>query len=75
MPVSLIKTALSWDIDVTNKEVECDKLDEFCDLFNLTNLITSPTCFTKTHNSTIDLIIVIRNVKIVWKHGPDLVEL
>ena len=35
MSVSLIKTALSWDIDVTNKEAECDKLDEFCDLFNL----------------------------------------
>ena len=34
-----------------------DKLDEFCDFLNLTNLITSPTCFTKTHKSTIDLIL------------------
>ena len=45
-----------FNIDVTNRGVEFDKLDEFCDLFNLTNLITSPTCFTKIHKSTIDLI-------------------
>ena len=43
--------------DVANRGVEFDKLDEFCDLFNLTTLITSPTCFTKTHKSTIDLIL------------------
>ena len=46
-----------FNIDVTNRGVEFDKLDEFCDLFNLTKLITSPTCFTKTHKSTIDLIL------------------
>ena len=37
------------NIDVTIRGVEFDKLDEFFDLFNLTNLITSPTCSTKTH--------------------------
>ena len=46
-----------FNIDVTNKGTKFDKLDEFCDLFNLTNLVTSPTCFTKTHKSTIDLIL------------------
>ena len=46
-----------FNIDVTNRGVEFDKLDEFSDLFNLTNLITSPTCFTKTQKSTIDLIL------------------
>ena len=46
-----------FNIDVTKKGTEFDKLDEFCDLFNLTNLVTSPTCFTKTHKSTIDLIL------------------
>ena len=46
-----------FSIDVTNRGVEFDKLDEFCDFFNITNLITSPTCFTKTHKSTIDLIL------------------
>ena len=46
-----------FNVDITNREVEFDKLDEFCDLSNLANLITSPTCFTKTHKSTIDLIL------------------
>ena len=36
-----------FNIDVTKKGIEFDKLDEFCDLFNLTDLVTSPTCFTK----------------------------
>ena len=31
-----------------------DKLEEFCDTFNLTNLVT---CFTNNHKSTIDLIL------------------
>ena len=50
---------ISWDfnLDVANRGIEFDKLDEFSDLFNLTNLITSPTCFNKTHKSTIDLIL------------------
>ena len=49
-----------WDfnIDVTNKGIEFDKLHEFCDLFNSTNLVTSPKCFTKTHESTIDFILI-----------------
>ena len=46
-----------FNIDVTNKWTEFDTLDEFCDLFNLTNLATSPRCFTKAHKSTIDLIL------------------
>ena len=41
-----------FNIDVTNREVDFNNLDEFCKLFNSTNLITSPTCFTKTHKST-----------------------
>ena len=44
-------------IDFTNRGVEFDKLEQFCDLLNLTNLITSPTCFTKTHKATNDLIL------------------
>ena len=28
-----------FNIDVTNRRVEFDKLDEFCDLYKLTNLI------------------------------------
>ena len=37
-----------FNIEGTNKGTIFDKLDEFCDLFNFTNLVTSPTCFTKT---------------------------
>ena len=51
-PVSLIIME-DFNIDVTNRGIEFDKLDKFCDLFNLTNLITSPPCFTKTHKSTL----------------------
>ena len=47
----------AFNIDVTNKGIEFDKLDEFCDLFSLTNLVTSPTCFTRCPKSTIDLIL------------------
>ena len=33
------------------------KFDDFCDLFNLTNLIRNKTCFTRNHKSAIDLIL------------------
>ena len=46
-----------FNIDVANRGVEFDKLDGFCNLFNLKNFISSPRCFTKTHKSTIDLIL------------------
>ena len=46
-----------FNLDITNRGVEFDKLDEFCDLFNFTNLITCPTCFTKTHKWITDLIL------------------
>ena len=49
-----------FNIGVTNKGTEFDKIDEFSDLFNQTNLVTSPTCFTKTDKSTIDLILTIK---------------
>ena len=56
MSTALPMTWGTFNIDVTNRGVEFDKLDEFCDLFNLTDLITS-TCFTKMRKSTIDLIL------------------
>ena len=46
---------LWWaNVDVS---YEHDKLEEFCNLFDLSNLIKSNTCFTKTHSSKIDLIL------------------
>ena len=46
----------NFNTDVKNRVVDFDKLDEICDLFNLANLITSPTCFTKRLNQ-LDLIL------------------
>ena len=33
------------------------KLEEFCDNFNLTNIIKSNKCFSKNNKSTIDLFL------------------
>ena len=43
------------NIDINTAGIEVDKLDRFCNLFKLTNLITTETCCTKNHISTIDL--------------------
>ena len=44
-----------FNIDIQNKRLGYDKLDTFCDFFNLTNLIHLETCLMKNHKSTIDL--------------------
>ena len=41
-----------FNIDVKVAGRELDKLEEFCDLFNLTNVIRNETCFTRDHKST-----------------------
>ena len=46
-----------FNIDVNLLSYKHDKLEEFCNLFDLSNLIKSNTCFTKTHSSKIDLIL------------------
>ena len=43
-----------------SKSLGYDKLDEFCDLFNLTNFIESEIYFTKNHKSLIDLFLTNR---------------
>ena len=43
-----------FNIDLKIKGFGFSKLDEFCDMFNLTNLIKIETCFTK---SLIDLFL------------------
>ena len=43
------------DIDISNSDP--DKLEKFCSLFNLQSLIKKETYITKTHKSTIDLIL------------------
>ena len=43
------------DFNSKSKSLGYDKLDEFCDLFNLTNLIKSETSFTKNYKSLIGI--------------------
>ena len=46
-----------FNIDIRCKGVGLNNLSTFCDLFHLTNIEKSDTCFTKTHTSLIDLIL------------------
>ena len=46
-----------FSIDANLPIHEHGKLEEFCNLFDLSNLIKSNTCFTKTHSSKTDLIL------------------
>ena len=49
------------NIDTQNKtDPGFDKLISFCDMFGLSNLVTSKTCFTKYHSSSIDVILTNR---------------
>ena len=36
-----------------------NKPDQFCDFFNLTNLIKTKTCFTKSHKYLIDFFLTL----------------
>ena len=46
-----------FNIDIKCKGVGSNNLSDFCDLFHLTNIVKSGTCFTKTHTTLIDLIL------------------
>ena len=48
------------DFNIDLNKTDCigfGKLEEFCDNFNLTNIVKSNTCFTKNNKSTIDLLL------------------
>ena len=48
-----------FNIDVKDKaNPNFDKFSEFCDTFSLSNLIKDYTCFTRTHKSSIELILI-----------------
>ena len=40
-----------------DNSIPYDKQEEFCDTFNLANLVKSETCFINNHKSTIGLIL------------------
>ena len=47
-----------FNIDIKKENsIAYNKLEEFCDTFNLTNLVKTETCFMNNHKSTIDLIL------------------
>ena len=46
-----------FNIDIKSSKSDKDKLENVCNLFNLTNLVHSETCFMKNDKSTIDLIL------------------
>ena len=49
------------NIDTQNKtDPGFDRLASFCDVFGLSNLVMSKTCFTKNHSSSIDVILTNR---------------
>ena len=48
---------IDFNIDVKNKGLGYGKLDFFCDLFNLKNLIHSETYLMKNHKPTVDLFL------------------
>ena len=49
-----------FNINVNIAGLNVDKLDEFCNLFDLTNLMKTETCSTKHHKSTIELFLTNR---------------
>ena len=44
-----------FNIDIKTKGREYEKFEDFCSLFNHSNLIKTETLFSKNHKSTIDL--------------------
>ena len=49
-----------FNTNINTTGVEFDKLDDFCNLFNLTNLIKIETWCTKSYKSTIELFLINR---------------
>ena len=49
-----------FNIVINTAGIDVDKLDEFCNLFDLTNLMKTEICCTKNQKSTIDLFLTNR---------------
>ena len=50
-----------FNIDIKKENsLAYNKLEEFCDTFNLTNLVKTETCSMNNHKLTIDLILTKR---------------
>ena len=62
-----ILTIDDFNIEMKSKSLGCDKLDEFYDLFNFTNLIKSETCFIKNQKFLINLFLTFAFSKNTYK--------
>ena len=51
-----------FNTDIKSSNSDKDKLENFCHLFNLANLVNSETCFMKNSKSIIDLILTNRTL-------------
>ena len=58
----------NFNIDIKSSKSDKDKLENVCDLFNLTNLVHSETCFMKNGKSTIDLILTSKPLRFQKMH-------
>ena len=58
-----------FNIDPKTKGFGFNKLYQFCDLFNLTNLIKTETLFTKSHKSLIDFFLTYQSLSFVAETG------
>ena len=52
--IDIQKKILGIDIDIKNSNSDKDKLENFCNLLNVTGLLQSPICFMK--DSSLQLI-------------------
>ena len=57
-----------FNIDIKSSNSDKDKLENFCHLFNLTNLVHSETCFMKNSKSIIDLILTNKSLHFQKTH-------
>ena len=66
MIISLLKVITIYEnilvmrecnIDIKRKGTGSNNLNDFCDLFQLTNIVKFDTCFTKIQTKFIDLIL------------------
>ena len=51
------KVIIMGDFNIDVRDPNFDKFSEFCNTFSTSNLMKDYTCFTKTHKSSIDLIL------------------
>ena len=56
-----------FNIDINTAGMDVDKLDEFCNLFDLTNSIKTEICCTKNHKSTVDLFLTNRSLSFLFR--------